>query len=67
MGCAKQRDRLSGTGLLRRQAEAPPQSTDFLKGSVMSNANNAAPLDSASLDAWKKAAAKSAPGGMSKH
>ena len=29
----------------------------------MSNANNAAPLDSASLDAWKKAATKSAPGG----
>nr|MBP6709107.1 methylmalonyl-CoA mutase [Accumulibacter sp.] len=29
----------------------------------MSNANNAAPLDSASLEAWKKAAAKSAPGG----
>jgi methylmalonyl-CoA mutase len=29
----------------------------------MSNANNAAPSDSASLDAWKKAAAKSAPGG----
>ncbi len=29
----------------------------------MSNANNAAPLDSASLDAWKKAASKSAPGG----
>jgi len=29
----------------------------------MSNANNAAPQDFANLDAWKKAAAKSAPGG----
>jgi methylmalonyl-CoA mutase len=29
----------------------------------MSNPNSAAPLDSSNLDAWKKAAAKSAPGG----
>jgi len=35
----------------------------FSKGSVMSNANNAPTSDSASLDAWKKAASKSAPGG----
>jgi len=29
----------------------------------MSNANDAAPLDSTNLDAWQKAAAKSAPNG----
>jgi hypothetical protein len=33
----------------------------------MSNANNAAKSDSANLDAWKKAATKSAPVGMLTH
>ncbi len=39
------------------------QSNDFVKGSLMSNENNAASIDNKNMEAWKKAAAKSAPGG----
>jgi len=53
----------TGYGFLYFRLSNVPQVSNLLKGLVMSNENKAVLLDSSNLDAWKKSAAKSAPGG----
>ena len=53
----------TGFGFKYFRLKNVPQVSNILKGLVMPNENKAVLLDSSNLDAWKKSAAKSAPGG----
>src|ERR1035437_258492 len=51
------------SGLLNFRLKNAPKVSYILKGIAMSNENSPVLPDSSNLDAWKKAASKSAPGG----